>query len=205
MKNNLYALSPEAVPFPNITYREKVIDKSYSFTSIMIMFFGFSFVGWLWEVALGFFRTGILVNRGTMHGIWLPIYGVGGVLIVVLLRKYQNKHLQCFVKSMAICAIVEYLSSLLLEKLFNARWWDYSNEFMNLDGRICLFGLLIFGVAGCGAVCKVAPLIDRKIMSYSQKSRIIVCVVLGIIFAVDFMFSIVTPNVGAGISSVISN
>jgi uncharacterized membrane protein len=146
-------------------------------------------------------KTDVFVNRGIMHGAWLPIYGVGGVLLIVLLKR--SNPLACFGFSLAICSIVEYFTSWILEIIFHTRWWDYSGEFMNLDGRICLSVLLVFSVVGCLMVCVFAPLINRKIITLPRKFRIVLCAALGIVFTVDLLFSAISPNIGVGISSVI--
>ena len=68
-------------------------DRSYSLVNLVMMFFIFCFVGWVWEVSLAFISEGTFVNRGTLHGPWLPIYGTGGVIILILLKKLRKKPL----------------------------------------------------------------------------------------------------------------
>lgn len=98
-------------------------NKKYEPTSIILFFFIFSFVGWLWEVGLYLFRDGILVNRGTMYGPWLPIYGVGCTLIVLLtkfktFRKMLKNPVLTFSVVMILCTVIEYLTSWYIEKSF---------------------------------------------------------------------------------------
>ena len=65
-------------------------DKNYSLTSYILLFFTFSIIGWMWEVILHLVNNGVFVNRGTMHGPWLPIYGWGGLIILILLKSHGN-------------------------------------------------------------------------------------------------------------------
>ncbi|MDQ9827112.1 putative ABC transporter permease, partial [Acinetobacter sp. 163] len=66
-------------------------NRDYSVYSLILLFFTFSFMGWVWEVLLHVYEDGMFVNRGVMHGPWLPIYGCGGVLVIVLLRKFADR------------------------------------------------------------------------------------------------------------------
>ena len=81
--------------FAQERYLEAEYDRAYSLTSLILFFFSASTVGWLWEVFLHIFMDGALINRGTTWGPWLPIYGVGGVMTLVLLRKFADKRLMC--------------------------------------------------------------------------------------------------------------
>jgi uncharacterized membrane protein len=135
-----------------------------------------------------------------LHGAWLPVYGVGGILLVVLLKHFQDKPLKVFLVGIGICAATEYITSLSLEIIFHTRWWDYSGEFMNLDGRICLLGLLVFGVVGCLMVCVFVPTINSKIITLPKKSKTAICILLSVVFVVDLTYSLISPNVGYGIT-----
>ena len=90
----------------------------------LLLFFILSGAGWLWEVAFVGLSTGVLVNRGFLHGPWLPVYGVGGLLFLLLPRRMEGWTLA------AACALagggLEYAVSLVLEALFHQRWWDYA-------------------------------------------------------------------------------
>lgn len=83
--------------------------------------------------------------------------GFGVVAIQLLLGKYQNDMPALFWLSMITCGILEYFTSFIMEKLFDARWWDYSSRKFNINGRICLETLLPFGIAGVITVCFTNP------------------------------------------------
>ena len=83
-----------------------------------------------------------------MHGPWLPVYGFGGLIIYYVSSKLSNSFFTVFVINFIFCGFIEYLISFFEEKIWNNRWWDYSNKFLNINGRICLLSLTFFGLMG---------------------------------------------------------
>ena len=79
-------------------------------------------------------------------------------------------------------------------------YWNYSGYFLNLDGRICLEGLLLFGLGGCGFTYVLAPMLDNLYKNISHKLKVIICILLVFSFGCDFVYSSIHPNVGKGIS-----
>lgn len=176
--------------------------RRYSITSLILLFFAFSFVGWLWEGSLHLLSDGVLVNRGVLHGPWLPIYGSGGVLILVLLNKFRKNPAVEFIAIVIVCGMIEYGTSYVLEMTHNGqRWWDYTGYFLNLDGRICAEGLLVFGVGGMAFVYIAAPLMDNLFRKISYRTAVPLCAALLIIFVADEIYSAKNPNAGEGITS----
>ena len=174
--------------------------RHYTLRSLILLFFTFSIGGWIWEVFLFFITGQGLVNRGVSHGPWLPIYGSGGVLVLILLQKVREKPVLTFFLSMALCGVIEYFTSLFLEMSKGVKWWDYTGYFLNLNGRICAEGLLIFGFGCLAAVYVAAPMLDelyRKIPVRIQRG---VCIVLLIFFLSDQIYSIWRPNIGKGVT-----
>ena len=135
-----------------------------------------------------------------MHGPWLPIYGWGGVLILFLLKKYRDKPFKLFISSTILCGIIEYITAWYLETFNNLKYWDYTGYFLNLHGRICLEGLLLFGIGGCGFVYLLAPLLDNLYKKIKPKIKTILCIILILLFSIDFIYSSIVPNTGKGIS-----
>ena len=175
--------------------------RHYSIPTLILIFFSFSLVGWLWEVLLHLINDGVFVNRGIMHGPWLPIYGTGGVLVLILLNKFRDKPVLEFISIIIVCGIVEYFTSYYLEIAHNGeKWWDYSGYFLNLNGRICAEGLLVFGLGGMAAVYVLAPMLDNLIKKINTKVVITVSIILVTIFVVDNIYSSKYPNKGDGIT-----
>ena len=153
--------------------------RSYTVLNLVMMFFIFCFVGWIWEVTLAFITEGMFVNRGTLHGPWLPIYGTGGIAILVLLKKLRSRPALEFVAAMALCGAIEYFSSWYLEVTHDGqRWWDYTGYFLNLNGRICAEGLLTFGLGGLAIVYLLAPALDDLLRRANVRVLTVVAAVL---------------------------
>ena len=175
--------------------------RHYSVTSIIIMFFIFSFIGWTWEVCFHLVTDGEFVNRGVLHGPWLPIYGSGCLMILVLLNKLRKHPVAEFFAAFTICGVVEYFTAVFLEMKFGEKWWDYTGYFLNIDGKVCAEGLLIFGLGGMVVVYFVAPLLDNIIRKLPLKVVIPICVALALMFTADQVYSSYYPNKGDGVTN----
>lgn len=175
--------------------------RHYTIWSLILMFFTFAFIGWVWEVSLHLISDGVFVNRGVLHGPWLPIYGGGGMLILMLLYRFRKNPALEFVLTVVVCGTVEYFTSWWLEMAHDGqKWWDYSGYFLNLNGRICAEGLLTFGLGGMLIVYVVAPLLDQVFKRMRTRYMIALCVILGTIFIIDNTYSGSHPNTGHGIT-----
>ena len=170
--------------------------------SLIAVFFSFCMVGWLWEVSLHMISNGEFVNRGVLHGPWLPIYGGGVVMIAVLLYRFRKKPALEAVLVVVLCGAVEYLTSYFMELSRGMRWWYYTGYFLNLNGRICGEGLAVFAVGGMTATYLLVPLIDAAVTRVKPKILIPVCVALCICFVGDLVYSHFSPNVGTGITDI---
>lgn len=174
--------------------------KTYSVPSLILMFFTFSGIGWIWEVLIHIAKDGMIINRGVLTGPWLPIYGTGGLFILLLLKKWHDHPVHLFGAIMVMCGVLEYATSFMLERLFGASWWDYSDLIFQIHGRVCLGGLLIFGIGGLFIVYIAAPVLDRITQMIPRKARILLCGLLVILFVCDVILSFFNPNMGFGIT-----
>lgn len=178
----------------------KNVKKQYSPASLILLFFVFSAAGWGWEVMYHLVEDHMFVNRGFLQGPWLPIYGTGGVLILMVLKKYFDRPILLFFMIMGVCGVVEYATGWMLEAVFHEKWWDYSEYVLQIQGRVCLIGLLIFGLGGLVFVYGIAPWMDRKINHMKCHTQKLLCGILIVLFAVDIVYSTWHPNQGAGIT-----
>ena len=176
-------------------------DQKYSIAALILMFFTFSCLGWIWEVFLGLVKDGIFANRGTMYGPWLPIYGSGILLILIFFRKIFKHVIYTFFTMMIVSGIIEYFTSYYLEVTRGEKWWDYSGYLLNLHGRICLEGLIIFGLGGCACVYFIAPRLNMLFEKIPRDKKIMICVVLISLFFIDWAYSFFNPNTGRGITT----
>ena len=174
--------------------------RRYSAYELTMLFFAFAMIGWVWEVFLHVMFDGELVNRGTLFGPWLPIYGVGGALVTSLLRRLASRPIAVFFASSALCAAIEFAASVYLEAVYGLRWWDYSAYTFNIDGRVCLETTVGFGLGCCIALYCAAPAIADRLGRLPQSTRRALCAVLILLFAADFVCSTISPNTGKGIT-----
>ncbi len=174
--------------------------KSYSVWSLIAMFAIFAFVGWAWEVGIHLVKDGVFINRGVQHGPWLPIYGAGAVLILVVLKRLRKNPSALAIGAVVLCGFVEYFTSYFLELSKGIRWWDYTGYFLNINGRICAEGLTVFAVAGMAAVYIIAPALDSLLQKINIKIMIPLCLVFCIVFTGDVIYSKYYPNIGQGIT-----
>lgn len=196
----LFNLKEHRVDLENTVYM-----RNYSIPSLILIFFSLCFVGWIWEVTLHLISSHTFVNRGVLHGPWLPIYGSGGILILICLKKLRNKPVVEFFASVVLCGFVEYFTSLYLEISCGRRWWNYNGYFLNLNGRICAEGLLVFGLGGVAIVYIIAPLLDNFFRKIKLRVVGAVCAALIAAFVVDMVYSKKNPNTGKGISTFNDN
>ena len=178
--------------------------RSYTIWSLILIFFVFSVFGWCWEVSLHLITDGIFVNRGTMHGPWLPIYGGGVALILILLAHFRSRPLIEIGSIAILCGFVEYFSSLVIEISTGLHYWDYTGYFLNLNGRICAEGLIVFAIGGAAAVYLFGPLLDGLWSRPKKPIIVVICIVLIACFAADLVYSHYVPNEGEGITDYTS-
>ncbi|WP_301897041.1 DUF975 family protein [uncultured Holdemanella sp.] len=194
-------LSPIEEEYKKSNLRVLHPNRNYTITSILMCFFFMCFVGWIWEVSLSMISYGRFVNRGVLHGPWIPIYGFGCVLILLLLKRFRMRPKVEFSMAVLLCGCIEYFTGLVLELTHNGqKWWDYTGYFLNLHGRICAEGLLVFGVGGMAFVYVIAPLIDNWVKEHLNKRLSAACLVLLLLFGADVVYSHFEPNVGEGVT-----
>lgn len=177
------------------------IRRTQNFDYYVLLFFLLSFLGWLWEVLLYFGTDHLFINRGVYKGPYLPVYGVGGLLLYILLRSFRRRPFLVFGISAVLCGVLEYLTSFFLEQKWGIRWWDYSGHFLNVNGRICLLGVGAFGLGGVLLICLFLPWYDRIYEKVPGRWRRLLCAILVLVFAADAAWCAMYPNVGYGITT----
>lgn len=187
----------------NIQKKTRVLsaERNYKPVHLAMMFFIFSATGWIWEVMLGYVTDGVLVNRGVLHAPLLPIYGNGVILILVLLKKFRKCPVAEVMGIILLSGCMEYFISWYLEITYDGkRWWDYSDYWLNLNGRICAEGLILFGFGGMFVVYVAAPFLDNKMQKMNHRRLMTLVDVLVVIYAGDSVYSAKYPNMGEGIT-----
>lgn len=162
-----------------------------SLQAYFLLFVIYSFLGWCLEVICKKIEYKKFIDRGFLIGPYCPIYGWGSIIITLLLYRYSYDPLVLFVMTVITCGILEYLTSWVMEKLFKARWWDYSQRKFNINGRICLGTLVPFGLFGLLLTYVTNPFFLNIINSFSPNTLNILSIVIGAIFFVDNIISFI--------------
>ena len=163
-----------------------------TFLILFFRFFLYSFIGWIIETIYVSIKNKKVANRGFLIGPYCPIYGLSALLMTYLLSNYKNDILILFIVGLFIASLLEYITSLLLEKMFKVRWWDYSDHLLNIDGRVCLFNSLLFGLLCIFLVQFLDPAIVNFINNIPENIRFITSITFLIIFTSDTLLSYIT-------------
>ena len=131
----------------------------------------------------------LVFSRGYLIGPYLPIFGFGAIFLIGFLERYQDDVFALFCFSLMICCLLEYFTSLLMEKIFHLRWWDYSNQKFNINGRICLKNGFYFGLGGVLLMKYIHPWILGVVSSFSIHFVYFLGCFLFIIMFADFIIS----------------
>lgn len=118
----------------------------YNMYQWMLFFFIYCFVGWVWECCYVSTLKHKWVNRGFLHGPFLPIYGFGAITILWITLPVRESIPAIALAGAVGATVLEYVTGAVMEKLFHVRYWDYSNQKLNLNGYICLSSTLAWGV-----------------------------------------------------------
>lgn len=161
-----------------------------TFSNVVIMFLVYSIIGWGLEVSLTLFKTKKFNNCGFLTGPYCPIYGIAAVIIMWTLKSYVQNPISVFIYSFMICSIIEYIISLLLEKVIGIRWWDYSKIPFNINGRICLPFSMIFGFLSLIIVYTINPIIISLINFIPPATKTIITIIVIVVMLLDLGFSL---------------
>lgn len=165
--------------------------------NILLLFFIFCFIGWVWECSyISITEEKKFTNRGFLNGPYIPIYGFGGLSIYLCLQKYGTgaiismQSIKIYFIGLVFATVLEYITSFLMEKIFKARWWDYTNYFLNVNGRVCLLASLFWGLLSVVSVQFLNPLLLNKIESLTHDIKIVVSTALVTVFILDLFITI---------------
>lgn len=179
---------------------KKLNKQKYKFdlmTKICIFIFIFvigSVVGWIYEELFCLIMDGELVKRGFLYGVYLPVYGIGAIFIVLLLKRFKSKPILFFILVMLVTGVLEYFAGYLLDLIYHKSWWSYDGLFLNIDGYVCLRSVFTFGIGGLILVYFLEPFICKIVAKMKKRNVIIIALfMLGIIF-IDFGFTLLFRN-----------
>ena len=129
--------------------KKKLTDTQY----IILYFFLYSFIGWLMETFYSLLVFGPIC----------PIYGFGAILMILFISQYKKNSIKLFFASAFIFSAFEYVVGFALDAIFAAKWWDYTYDFFNLNGRISIFYTIVWGFIGLLFINHIHPFFSKKI------------------------------------------
>ncbi|WP_232044138.1 MULTISPECIES: putative ABC transporter permease [Fusobacterium] len=179
--------------------REKI---KYELRMYFFLFMLYSFIGWIYETILFTVEEGHFINRGFNFGPYIPIYGFGAVIIMIVIsqfidepdenNKFSLRPLKIFMLILVLSTIAELIGSYIMEYTLGLVLWDYTNEWMNFQGRISPKTSFIFAAGGTAAYYTIQPLGKKIIDKVSVKGQKIFASILLAFFLIDFSASLIT-------------
>lgn len=161
----------------------------YLFFFYFLLFMIYSISGWLMEVVAVGIEKRKFINRGFFIGPYCPIYGFSALIMLFLFKDYTNDPFVLFIMTAFVCTFFEYITSFIMEKLFKARWWDYSHKTFNINGRVCLENSVIFGLLGLALITIINPFVTNFLSNLPHMVIIYVSSILLVAFIVDNIVS----------------
>ncbi len=150
----------------------------------------YAFLGWCLEVVYQAVEHARFINRGFLNGPYCPIYGVGVLIVTATLEPLKNDLIILYIGSVILTTVLELVTGFLLEKIFHAHWWDYSEEKFNLGGYICLKFSLLWGVACLVVVRLIFPVTQRFVERIPHKLGVMLISVFMVGFASDLVITV---------------
>ena len=163
----------------------------------VVFFYIYAFLGWLIDVGIVLVSDGVLENRGFLYETICPMYGIAALVLIIISKKIEGKG--SIIKRILVatlwCSVLEYITSLILEICFGIRWWDYTKEPYNIQGRVCLAASIFWGILSVIFMKDIHPFIERNLRKITSKLKpraktIIVSFAL-VITSIDFILSII--------------
>lgn len=154
-----------------------------------ICFIVFSFIGWCYECLFYSIQLKKPVNSGFLHGCICPVYGIGGMLLAAFAGEVSNCRI-LFITGVVVCSAIEYFISWLLEYLFNARWWDYSDWPMNINGRVCVISMIGFGCAAIIGTKYIIPITFGAVGAMEQDKMMLLAGLMAILLIADIIYTL---------------
>ena len=168
----------------------KKLPRAYLY---FLYFLIFAIIGWLLETCFGFYELGHFTKRGFLFGPLCPIYGWGAIILIMFFSTYKKRNLKLFLLAAIIFSIFEYLVSYCMEAMFSLKWWDYTKEFLNLNGRISIFYSFAWGIIAILFINIIYPFFKKKVNLILSKIpyniQIFTIYALFIIFITDTVLS----------------
>jgi uncharacterized membrane protein len=165
--------------------KEETVKVQNNIFNIIEIFFVASIIGWIYEMIFYKVTENILENRGFLYGPYVPVYGFGAILIVLLLKRFKKNPLILFVGMALVTGVLELIVGEFMVAVWHKRWWDYTGLFLNIDGQVCLRSVLSFAIGGLGLIYLIEPYINKFNEKINNKNKKTVCIAIIAIMIID--------------------
>lgn len=162
-----------------------------SFFEILTCFIIYSFLGWIMESVVRTVSERKLINTGFLHGPYCPIYGIGAIILFYCLGRFQNNLILLFFVSIIVLTIWEYIVGVMLEKIFKTKYWDYSKQKFNFQGRVCLVNSIYWGILAVVLIKYIHPFIQSLMTKIDTSLLKYIVIIFALVMLVDAIVSIV--------------
>lgn len=162
---------------------------TYNLSQWMLFFFFYCFFGWCFESTYVSVKEKQFVNRGFMHGPFLPIYGSGAISVLFTALPFRESPILVYFVGVLTATVLEYITGVAMEAIFKVRYWDYSNQKFNVKGQICLSSSIVWGFLSLGMVYGFHKPVEQWILSFPSEFTQIAALVLAVVFAADYAIS----------------
>lgn len=163
---------------------------STNFYINFIYFVLYSIIGWICEVIFCSIPEKKFINRGFLNGPLCPIYGFGALIVIFFLTPFKDSIFLVFIFGLIFTSILEYFTSYAMEKLFHSKWWDYSNNRFNINGRVCLLNSILFGLMSVFVMFVLHVKIEDFVNSISYLWIQIIAILSLVILTVDITVTV---------------
>lgn len=158
----------------------------FHFDSWLVYFYFYCICGWIFESTYVSIRTKKLVNRGFMKGPWLPIYGSGAVIILLVTLPFKQYPVAVYFAGAAAATMLEYITGVCMVKIFKVRYWDYSDQKIQFQGHICLSSSIAWGFLSLLMVYVVHKPVAKFIETWNEEFLSIFTFLVTICMVYDF-------------------
>ena len=162
---------------------------SYSIVQWLFFFYLCCFFGWCFESTYVSVKSRKLVNRGFMRGPFLPLYGSGAIMMLVVSAPFQDNLLLTYIAGVIGATALEYVTGVMMEALFKVRYWDYSDQPFNYKGHICLSSSVAWGFLTILMTRVIHKPIEQFVLAIPMRTLACVTGIMTVYIVADFTLS----------------
>lgn len=175
----------------------------YTVFELLSYFIIYSMAGWLMESIVRSISERKIINTGFLNGPMCPIYGIGAIIMLLFLSNFKDNIFLLFILGFLVLSIWEYIVGVLLEKMFQTKYWDYSDQKWNIQGRVCLINSLCWGILGIIFIYFIHPFVQAQVMKINPMAFQVIMYLITLIFVIDLINSIIkTKNIKSSLQKI---